>query len=144
MSKKTSKSGRFSIFDKKPLTDAEIARKVEELAKKRDELPDFPGEINPAKASIGRIRLTSRTKLHASSLRTLGYEVEESGGYVIIQCNGFVNECEVGDLAKIAEDKKLLHYKTRVTFPDGSKKYSVPLCNIIGKWSCLVADPFND
>ena len=141
MSKKSQSGRHFNIFQKKPLTDAEIEKKVEELAKKRDSLPDFPGEVNPSKASVGRIKLTPSTKLHPSNLRTLGYEVEEKGGYAIIQCNGFVDECEVGDLAKIAKDGKLLHYKTRVIFPDGSKKYSITLCNVIGKWSCLVADP---
>jgi hypothetical protein len=139
MSKKN--SGRFSIFQKKHvLSDDEINRKISELAKLPN-VPEFPGEITARNASRGKVKITFRTKNHVNYLKSLGYNSIESDGYVYTECNGFIDQCNLFDLPSIAKEGKLLHYRSKVTFPDGSTKYSITLCDALDKWSCLVMEP---
>lgn len=119
-------------------------------------LPSFPNEPEAFECRLGRILIGRSTNGHKDRLERLGYTATIENGttkgkagvdnvkYLFVDCEGFVDETHINDLPKIAEEHKLIHYRTKIDFGNGEIISGIEAIKKLGPWSCLMAAPLDD
>lgn len=121
------------------------------------DLPDFPGDdTQKFSSTVGRILMGRFTTKHQERLERCGYETEihtvvvdkngteQSLPFLYVFHNGFVDKVHVNDLNDLIKNKKLLHYKSKVVFNDGTVAWGIPACKRLEAWAAIMANPVDD
>ena len=121
------------------------------------DLPTFPGEdTQKFTTKVGKMLMGRFTRHHQERLERLGYATETH--YAVVNKNGsdqelkflyifhegFIDKVHVDDLPRVVEERKMLHYKTKVVFNDGTYAWGIPACKRMGSWASLMANPVED
>lgn len=138
------------------LTNDERATLINSLSNGKVNIPPFPGEERE-ECLVGRILIGKTTIGHQAKLEKLGYGVSVEDGtmrnkltgnvdnvkFLFVDCQGFVDDIHVNDLQKLVDEKKLIHYRTRIDFGAGQVMWGVKAIPLLGGWSCLMAAPLD-
>lgn len=147
------------------LSDADVKEVLAKTARQKYnhgpktyfDLPTFPGDDTPKfSTKVGKMLMGRFTRNHQERLERLGYSTEvhrvvvvkngeeQQLPFLYIFHEGFVDKVNVDDLPKLAKGRKMLHYKSKVVFNDGTYAWGIPACKRMESWSALMANPVED